>query len=160
MTDMTRQSSGKRGGAAVGLMTELAPVEAAAVLYLRLWCNGAAAQGQVRDDFVMLLGPDHGPAAVRSLEQLCDLCVRYGRRPLIRHHVACKCLGGDESCFANFIAAASEGEREDAMWIATMMVRADLAPCLVNLAESLGLALKRMARLATPTTHPNKKTLH
>jgi len=134
-----------RGGAPVGLVTELGPVEAGAVLYLRLWRDGPEAQLQVWNDFATALGPECGRKALRSFECLCDLCVQHGRRPLMRHHVSCKCLGGDEACFANFIGYASEGEREDALLIATTLVRPDMAPSLAGLAQDVGLALRQMA---------------
>lgn len=148
-----------RGGAPVGYVTELGPVEAGAVLYLRLWCDGPDAQAQVWNDFATALGSEGGRKALKSFECLCDMCVRHGRRPLMRHHVTCKCLGADESCFANFIGYASEGEREDALLIATTIVRPDMAPSLVGLAQDFGLALKRMASKAKqPITKPT--TLH
>lgn len=134
-----------RGGAPVGFVTELGPVEAGAVLYLRLWCDGPAAQAQVWNDFAAALGQERGKEVLRSFETLCDLCVRHGRRPLMRHHVTCKCLGADESCFANFVGYASEGAREDALLIATTIVRPDIAPSLVGLAQELGHALRQMA---------------
>ncbi len=134
-----------RGGAPVGYVTELGPVEAGAVLYLRLWCDGPEAQVQVWNDFATALGPKSGRKVLKSFETLCDLCVRHGRRPLMRHSVTCKCLGADESCFANFIGYASEGEREDALLIATTIVRPDMAPSLVGLAQEFGLALRQMA---------------
>lgn len=148
-----------RGGAPVGYVTELGPVEAGAVFYLRLWCDGPDAQAQVWNDFATALGPEGGRKALKAFECLCELCVRHGRRPLMRHHVTCKCLGADESCFANFIGYASEGEREDALLIATTIVRPDMAPSLVGLAQDFGLALRRMAFKAD---HSNKKptTLH
>lgn len=139
-----------RGGAPVGYVAELDPIEAGAVMYLRLWCDGPESQAMVRDDFSRVLGAGHGREALKSLEQLCNLCVNYGRRPLMRHQVTCKCLGADESCFANFVAAASEGEHEDAMLIATILVRPDMAPSLVGLAQSVGLALKRMTLRPAP----------
>lgn len=148
-----------RGGAPVGYVKELSPVEAGAVLYLRLWCDGPDAQAQVWNDFATALGPERGQKALRSFGSLCDLCARHGRRPLMRHHVNCKCLGADESCFANFIGYACDGEREDALLIATTIVRPDMAPSLVGLAQDFGLALKRMAiNTKTPNTRPN--TLH
>lgn len=148
-----------RGGAPVGYVTELGPVEAGAVLYLRLWCEGPDAQAQVWSDFATALGSEGGRKALKSFECLCDMCVRHGRRPLMRHHVTCKCLGADESCFANFIGYASEGAREDALLIATTIVSPDMAPALVGLAQDFGLALKRMAVKANhPITRPT--TLH
>ncbi|MEM9433059.1 MAG: hypothetical protein AAGA12_03995 [Pseudomonadota bacterium] len=147
-----------RGGAPVGYVTELGPVEAGAVLYLRLWCDGPDAQAQVWSDFATALGPEKGRKALKSFETLCDLCMRHGRRPLMRHHVNCKCLGGDESCFANFVGYASEGEREDALLIATTIVRPDMAPALVGAAQDFGLALRRMAIKAHHTD--TKPTIH
>ncbi len=148
-----------RGGAPVGFVAELTPIEAGAVLYLRLWFDGLESQAQVWNDFATALGAEKGRKALRSLEQLCDLCVRHGRRPLMRHHVACKCLGADESCFANFIGYAVDGEHEDALFIATTIVRPDFAPSLVGLAQEFGLALRCMA---TKTERLTQKpaTLH
>ncbi len=146
-----------RGGAPVGYVAELGPIEAGAVLYLRLWCDGPDAQAQVKRDFAIALGAETAEKAVNSLASLCDLCVRHGRRPLMRHHVACKCLGADESCFANFIGYAGDGDREDALLIATTMVRPDVAPLLVGLAQDVSFALRRMAgKAAAPTPHRTK----
>jgi hypothetical protein len=162
-SDLT-QAQQNRGGAAVGYITELSGVEAAAVIYLRLWCDGAESQMQVRNDLIRTLGPEKGARAVQSFEQLCDLCARHGRRPLMRHSVQCKCLGSDESCFANFIATAALGEREDAMLIATLIVRADMAPLVATLAGTFGAALKQMhlsaPRDVAPYPPSNVTTLH
>lgn len=157
-----------RGGAPVGFLAELDPIEAGAVLYLRMWCDGPAAQAQVWNDFSNLLGPVQGREALKSFETLCNLCARHGRRPLMRHSVSCKCLGADESCFANFVAAAAEGGNEDAIMIATLLVRPDMAPGLMAVAAQFGLALKRMTILvsaaarksASTETHINPPTLH
>lgn len=134
----------KRGGAAIGLLTDLDGISVAAVVYLRMWCDGPDAQLDVQSDFTNVLGADQGQKAAGSLQQLCDLCTRHGRRPLMRHSRRCKCLGSDEACFANFIATAVEGDREDAMLIATLLVRPDVAPVVASLAVEFGLALKRM----------------
>ncbi len=135
-----------RGGAPVGFIQELPALEERAVMCLRLWHTGKHERHQVCRDFDHLLGNEMALSAVESLEQICELCTRHARRPLMRHHVTCKCLGADEACFANFIGAAAEGEREDAMLIATLLIRHDFAPSLVSLAENLGLALKHMTR--------------
>ncbi|MEM8979783.1 MAG: hypothetical protein AAGD04_09885 [Pseudomonadota bacterium] len=149
-----------RGGAPVGFVTELGPIEAGAVLYLRLWCDGPDAQAQVRTDFATALGTTNGHKALKSFEVLCDLCVRHGRRPLMRHSVTCKCLGADESCFANFVGYASEGEHEDALLIATTMVPPSIAPVLVSAAQDVGLALKRMSLMATHAPIERPALLH
>lgn len=160
---MTR-SNQNRGGAPVGFIAELDGIEAASVIYLRLWCDGPDAQAQVWNDFASGFGPDRGRKALKSFEDLCALCARHGRRPLMWHTVQCKCLGADESCFANFIATAATGEREDAMLIATLLVRPDVAPLIASLAADVGHAFMRM-RLSAPrdmsNTYPEiPKTLH
>lgn len=147
------QTTCKRGGAPVGFLSELEPIEASAVTFFRLWHTGKESRAQVRDNFSATLGFDDGREALGNFRELCNLCVRHGRRPLMRHHVSCKCLGADESCFANFIATAADGNREDAMLIATLLVRADMAPCVAALAENFGLALRRMTFGATHVLH-------
>ncbi len=151
------------GRSPVGYVSELDAIRAASVLYLRLWCDGASSRGEVCNDLRLALGSEQGQQAIANFEALCDLCRTHGRRPLMRHSVTCKCLGSDESCFANFVATAAEGEREDAMLIATLLVRPDVAPMLVAMAAEFGLALKRM-RLGTPKapipSHPVSATLH
>ncbi|MDF1670090.1 MAG: hypothetical protein P1U83_10795 [Roseovarius sp.] len=138
------QAEQRRGGTPVGVIADLDGVEAASVIYLRLWCDGPASQAVVWKDFATALGTSHGRKALEGFDQLCGLCCQHGRRPLTRHGVNCKCLGADESCFANFIATAAEGAREDAMLIATLLVRVDVAPIVTALATDFGLALKRM----------------
>jgi hypothetical protein len=133
-----------RGGAPVGFVTELSMLETGFVVYLRLWCSGDACRRQVEKDFTLSLGAVRGRAALDSFDELCSICVHHGRRPLMRHEVNCKCLGADESCLANFVAIATEGEREDAMFIATLMVRPDLTPRVTALAQDVGVALKQM----------------
>ncbi|WP_170786925.1 hypothetical protein [Ruegeria lacuscaerulensis] len=132
-----------RGGAAVGKLSDLSPIEASAVLYLRLWGDATA-----RKDIACKIGVDLGTepeaVAMMTIDRLCALCAHHGRRPLIRHQVGCSCLGADENCFAQMIAAASEGAREDAMMMATLIVRPDFAPALTALSEELGLALRQM----------------
>ncbi len=156
----TRQ---KRGGAPVAMLTDLDSVAAASVIYLRMWCNGPETQVDVWNDLANALGSQRGRKALETFEDLCGLCARHGRRPLMRHAVQCKCIGADEACFANFIATAADGERDDAMLIATLLVRADVAPIIASLATDFGLALKQM-NLAAPREvalqHPNHTTLH
>ncbi len=142
-----------RGGAAVGRLADLNPIEAGAVMYLRLWGEGAGGRADAASDFDIALGADQGRAAMMTLERLCALCAQHGRRPLIRHGLGCACLGADENCFAQMIAAAADGQREDAMMMASLIVRPDFAPALTSLSEQLGLALRRMtAVVPMPTT--------
>jgi hypothetical protein len=142
-------TSCKRGAAPVGVISDLDATEAAAVIYFRLWCSGPEAQAQVRSDFIQHLGHTHGMRTAETLDRLCRTCVDFGRRPLMCHSVRCTCLGADESCFATFVASAGDGCREDAMLIATLLVRVDMAPVLTALGTDFCLGLKRM-QLSTP----------
>lgn len=138
-----------RGGAPVGFIHELEAMEAASVIYLRLWSEGPESRANVRRDFASILGLVQGGKTFQTFEQLCKLCAEHRRRPLMRHSVQCQCLGGDEACFANFVSTAATGEREDALMIATLLVRPDMAPLITSLAAEFGLALKRM-KLCAP----------
>ncbi len=152
-----------RGGAAVGRLADLTPIEAGAVMYLRLWSEGAGGRADAASDFDIALGADRGHIAMLTLDRLCSLCAHHGRRPLIRHGLGCGCLGADENCFAQMIAAAAEGAREDAMMMASLIVRPDYAPALASLSEELGLALRQMTTPSpVPTTghHAPSAVLH
>ncbi|WP_113912434.1 hypothetical protein [Roseovarius dicentrarchi] len=149
-----------RGAATVGQLAHMEGLEAASVLYLRLWCDSARNRQSVRDDFAAALGADHGGAAADAWDALMELCSNYCRRPLMRHAVTCKCLGADESCFANFISAAASGAREDALLMATLIVRADMAPVFTSLACECGLALKCMGLRHTARRAAMPETLH
>ncbi len=152
-----------RGGAAVGRLSDLSPIEAGAVMYLRLWSESPEARADAASDFEIALGLDQGRAAMMTLDRLCGLCAHHGRRPLVRHGLGCSCLGADENCFAQMIAAASEGAREDAMMMATLIVRPDFAPALASLSEEMGTVLRRMtASVPLPTTghKPPSAVLH
>ncbi len=135
-----------RGGAAVGRLSDLSPIEAGAVMYLRLWGDGPAGRADAASDFDIALGVDHGQAAMLTLDRLCSLCATHGRRQLVRHGLGCACLGADENCFAQMVGAAAEGAREDAMMMASLIVRPDFAPALASLSEDLGFALRRMTK--------------
>lgn len=157
-----------RGGAPVGHLAELNAIEAGAVIYWRLWATGPNGQRKTHADFCRVLGQKNGLEAVNALAQIFDICVRHGRRPLMRHDLDCKCLGADESCIANFIGYASECRREDAALIATWIVTPDLCMPMAALAQTFGLALRRMALAELPRgatdavheTHPNSKTIN
>lgn len=138
-----------RGGAPVGRIADLDGIDAACVIYWRLWSGGPQDQAHVWEDFTANLGTTQGRKALKSFEDLCMLCRAHGRRPLMRHALTCACLGSDEACFANFITTAATGEREDAMLIATLLVRPDVAPLITALAADFGHALMRMT-LAAP----------
>lgn len=154
---MEHAQAKKRGGAPVGHMSDLDPIEAAAVLYLRMWSDGQIGQDRMTRDFETAFGTAAGRDAMSAFDALCSHCARYGRRPLMRHALTCSCLGADECCFANLIALAGEGEREDAALVASLIVRPDLALGVADLAQEVALNFRRMVASAGLT---HNKTLH
>lgn len=132
-----------RGGAPVGQLADLGPVEAGAVLCLRLWqADGDSLAGTL------------DPAALATLGSITRLWQDFGRRPMMRHGAACRCLGADEAWFAQLIASAAAGDHEDATMIASLMVRADVAPGLAALALDFSIALRRALAAARPAGQP------
>ncbi len=149
-----------RGGAPVGHLGHLGPVEQATVLLLRAWCGGGDTLDQALAPFRAELGRDRADALRTALCHLCDLCCRHGRRPLMCHQATCACLGADESCFAHFIANATEGRREDALLMATLLVRGDYVLHLLSHAEILGRILSLRATRAPGRMPGTARTVH
>lgn len=135
-----------RGGAPVGMIAELPILERGAVLLMRQWCEGEAGRIAVTEDFTRSLGEARGASAVNCLGHLIALLVNHGLRPFMRHDLRCACFGCDESTFAHMIAAASAGDREEAMAFALTMMPAAIAYEAVQIAEPLGLLIHAMAR--------------
>ena len=90
------------------------------------------------------LGDRAGRALGDRFEDLLETTLAHARRPLMRHATGCPCAGADESVFARFVALAAEGAREEAILIAALIVRADIALGLARLAEEVGLGLQRL----------------
>ncbi|MEM9707725.1 MAG: hypothetical protein AAF871_02965 [Pseudomonadota bacterium] len=125
-----------RSGRPLGFLSDLPLVEASAIAALRDW-NGAAldagAAGAAANE------------AAWSFETLAALCTLHGRRPLARRESGDPYYCSDEAAFAQLVASASACDREDAMMIAFTIVRADMAPVAVGLAEQAGLRFRRIA---------------
>lgn len=134
------QASPVRGGAAVGMLEDMPPLERGVVQLLRQWCDGEAARIAVAEDFTAIFGAEQAAIEVNNLAHLITLMVQMGRRPLMRHQTNCSCLGGDESAFAQMVAAATAGDREDAMAFALTMLPPDIAFEAVQVAEHVGRA--------------------
>jgi len=143
MTMRPDPDSGQRGGAAVGRLCDLPPVEALAVICLRLWCSGEDGRQRLSQDLRHMLDADQADRLTESFGELCSFCLTYGRRPLMHHQLACPCLGADESWFANLLGAASDVAREDMVMLATTYLRTDAAFALWPLAAQVGLGLRR-----------------
>lgn len=138
-----------RGAATVGHLQDYDAITAAAVIYLRMWCDSPETQADFINDMTHTLGSGRGRKAVEAFGELCGMCIRHGRRPLARHSLNCKCVGADEASFGHFVATAAEGDRDDAMLFATLLVRPDVAPIVTSLAAEFGHALMQM-NLAAP----------
>lgn len=136
-------SAHHRGGAPVGRLDELPPLERRVISCLRRWCEGPGGPEAVRRDLVARHGPAIGDRIASDFGELLIVTARHARRPLLGHAPECPCAGGDECVFARFVALAAEGAREEAVLIAALMVRADLALPLAALAEGIGLGLMR-----------------
>lgn len=132
-----------RGAAPVGSLDALSPAEAAAVRWLRLWCEGPEGWTAMQAEMAGLVGESRAAGLAETFDLTCRLTLEFRRRPLMRHAAACPCLGADEATFAHFLTLAGIGEREEAMLVAILLVRADLAPILVDAAGRAGLEIHR-----------------
>ncbi|MCO8146760.1 hypothetical protein NHN26_16235 [Rhodovulum tesquicola] len=137
--------SRSRGAAPVACLSELPPVERAAIRCLRGWSAGPEARSRMRRNFVQVQGGG-APAHEEALDVLMELALTAGRRPLARHPPDHPEVGGDENAFAQMVAAAMGGEREDALVFALALMGPQAAFEAVALAETLGLALLGLVR--------------
>ena len=140
-----------RGAAAVGMLADMPPLERGVVHLLRQWCDGEAGRIAVAEEFTAIFGAERTALEVNTLSHLITMMVQMGRRPLMRHHAQCACLGGDESAFAQMVAAATAGDREDAMAFALTMLPPDIAYEAVQTAKYVGRATLDM--IYTLSTH-------
>ncbi len=133
----------RRGGLPVGHVDDLDPLEASVVAALRLW--------QAEDTTA-------AAGVARAMDDLLRLCQTYGRRPLLRHSAGCPCLGADEACLARLVATATAGDANDAMLIATLVVRPDVAAGMLNVARALGVELDLVLRRSMMSPHAARET--
>lgn len=124
--------------APLGRLEGLPRLERHFVAGLRLWFAGRAGQAQLSSTYA-------GSTLDRFDDLLCPL-LAHGRRPLVVAEPGARGVSDDECVLARFVALAAEGAREDAILIATLLVRADVALSLGRHAEALGLSLMRAAR--------------
>ena len=90
-----------RGGAPVGYLSELNQLEQNAILFLRYWSQSAKADHDLQSkfwaDITYDLGITKTRQAIEAFDEIFTLCVKYSRRPIMKHDLECKCIGGDES---------------------------------------------------------------
>ena len=152
----------QRGGAPVGALHELSPIELAAIVYLRAWCAGGADRGMIARDFQLVLGDGASPF-VKDFDDLMTTVLENARRPVMRHGLGCTCFGGDESVFANLVAAAAAQDRDDALLFASTLMRGHAAWAAVELSMRLGQVFLRLARMPNQgpsPTHDLQQTLY
>ncbi len=132
------------GAAPVGRMADLAPLERRIVRSLRLLGHGETGRAAMHLDLAATLGSDTAGAIGGRLEELLLTLMHHARRPVACHDISCPCVGGDEYALARFVSLSAEGDREDAMLLAALLVRADVVHCLAPLAEEVGLRVGRV----------------
>jgi len=128
------------GGAPIARLDGLPPLEARVIRCLRLWCAGPDGERAVRCE---VDGPGEGDAVARTFGELVRITAGHARRPLLGHAIDCPCAGSDECIFARFVSLAAEGSREEAVLMAALIVRVDVAMHLAAVAEEVGLGLMR-----------------
>ena len=134
-----------RGGAPVGYLSELSQLEQNSILFLRYWSQCAKADHDLQNKFwsniTYDLGITKNRQAVDAFDEIFTLCVKYSRRPIMKHDLECKCIGGDESCFANIIGFAQDGGLEDALLLASNLVAPKFASYLVASARKFAASV-------------------
>ena len=148
LPEIAPTSGTQRGAAPIGLLQELPSIELAAIVYLRAWCKGRADREMIGRDFTFVLGEREGQKAAEDWDALMQMLLSGARRPVMRHSLGCECFGGDESAFANMIAAAASQDREDALLFASTLMTGAAAWVAVQVALPLGQAFLRLARNA------------
>ncbi|WP_322894437.1 MULTISPECIES: hypothetical protein [unclassified Yoonia] len=129
---------------------QLDDLNACCVIYLRLWCDGPEGRAAVRRDLSNGLGPRRASTAIEAFDTVITLLSQHHRRKLMRHAVDCPCLGADEATFAQFVTTAATGEREEALWMAMLLVRPDMAMHLTAAASAFGLRIAQMLASRIP----------
>jgi hypothetical protein len=155
-----------RGGAPVGYLSELNQLEQNAILFLRYWSQSAKVDHNLQDKFwsemTYELGITKTRQAAEAFDEIFTLCVKYSRRPIMKHDLECKCIGGDESCFANIIGFAEEGEYEDALLLAANLVAPKFASFLVSSARKFAISISKsnFESVETEDSHYQSYNVH
>ena len=112
---------------------------------MRYWSQCASIHDHLQNKFWSNITYDLGITktrqAIDAFDEIFKLCIKYSRRPIMKHDLDCKCIGGDESCFANIIGFASEGKQDDALLLASNLIAPKFAPYLVNSARKFAASI-------------------
>lgn len=138
------------GAAQVGRIDTLPALDQLAVLCLRGLGRGSA----LRDFLAARFGAAAAASILARCDDLAQFLAREARRSLKRHAPGCTGLGADEALFAHLCRLADLGERDEILMFSMVLCRADLAPCLVPLAEMFVLSLKQALASSMPAGCP------
>ncbi|MEL7213164.1 MAG: hypothetical protein AAGK92_10910 [Pseudomonadota bacterium] len=127
-----------RGGAAVASLKSMRPSEARIVRNLRLWCEGPDGQAQVWIHYRTSFPGPRARVECKAFEMLLQIVISTAHRPLVRHEVACTCVGSDECIFLHLVNTAGHGHLRDAALIATLLVGPQYAEHVAGLAAQVG----------------------
>ena len=145
-------------------LTGLPALDARLIRQLRLWALGASGTARVATELAACLGPTRAARVMQLWAELMDIFERFGHRPLDILAPETEGVSADEAGFARLVALAAEGNREDAMFAALMMVRADLSPIVTSLATQVGLSVRQALLLDDAAlrnaTHSGVTQLH
>jgi hypothetical protein len=117
-------------------------------------CKAADSWAALWDGLALNVGAERASEAHKAFEGLMTLFVRHGRRPLMTHDGSCSCIGADEAVFAQFVCLAADGEPEDAMLMGMLLLRADIVPLAVGVAQQLGLLTRAIFDLGNTARMP------
>lgn len=111
---------------------------------------GTSREHEFWEAYASMSGVHQADSARSAFENLMHFVTHAARRPLMTHDGACSCIGADEASFAQFVRIAAGGEPEDAMLLGMLILRGDVVPAAVGLAQQLGLLID--GRFRTDTT--------
>ncbi|MFW2544825.1 hypothetical protein ACN2XU_19495 [Primorskyibacter sp. 2E107] len=152
------------GASVVGQLSDIAPWEAELILSMRLWMEGPEGQAEVWNGFARCFGAIEGRAEMRTFESLLTSLCTFARRPLVRHGLACRCIGSDEAILKTLVREATCRDLAEAAMIACLLVPARHAEPLAQMAAQVGRAMQRMATRVPTGPRPQgarpDRTLH
>jgi hypothetical protein len=128
------------------MLAELPLLERCAITSLWMWCDSAAGRQAVVRDFSRVCDVRCAALAVNGFADLIGVMLAAPRRSIMRHSPFCDCSGGDKAAFTYVIAAATVGNREDAMCFALVLMQPSATWQAVQLARGVGLDLLGLCR--------------
>ena len=116
------------------------------------------AQKELWKGLALSAGEDRARSVETTFDSMMVLLAKHSRRPLATHDGNCMCIGADEAVFAQFIQLAADGEPEDAMLMGMLILRADIVPLAVGLAQQLGLMTRHLIQVRS--VRPSSRASH